>query len=79
MLVARYAGRSLIGHEGGFGEYLLERDVVDPVLQIGAQGKIDLSRPYVYQTGSGFKNIPPENWNLGWGLQPRNPLTIHGK
>jgi L-alanine-DL-glutamate epimerase-like enolase superfamily enzyme len=57
MLVARAAGKNLIGHEGGFGEYLLEKDVVEPVLQIGAAGKIDLSAIALEHTG--------------WGLQRR--------
>lgn len=41
--VAQAAGDLLIGQEGAFGEYLLERDVVEPVLQFGKAGKLNAS------------------------------------
>lgn len=42
MCVAQYAGENLLAQEGGFGEILLEKDVVRPSLSFGARGRIEL-------------------------------------
>lgn len=38
--VAKAAGSSLAGQEGAYGEYLLEHDIVAPVLQFGERGML---------------------------------------
>jgi L-alanine-DL-glutamate epimerase-like enolase superfamily enzyme len=56
MLMARAGAQILTGHEGGFGEHLLERDVVEPVLQLGSGGAI---------------NLPNHPSEAGWGLKEK--------
>lgn len=53
MCVAQAAGESLLAHEGGFGEILLEKDMTQPSLSFGVGGKITI----------------PEDWPFGWGLK----------
>jgi L-alanine-DL-glutamate epimerase-like enolase superfamily enzyme len=55
MLAAQYSGDALLGQEGGFGEYLIKRDKVKPILQVGKGGLIDLTH---------FDLHP-----FGWGLE----------
>lgn len=55
MCVSQAAGKNLVAQEGGFGEILLEKDEVQPSLNFGKLGQIDLSK----EKG---------NWNYGWGF-----------
>ena len=55
MCIAQAAGQYLIAQEGGFGEILLERDVVQPSLIFGKLGQINLLK---------FSG----KWNYGWGF-----------
>jgi L-alanine-DL-glutamate epimerase-like enolase superfamily enzyme len=71
MLIASYAGNSLIGQEGGFGEHLIERDKAQPVVQIGAGGKITLNARYSYPDNAGPVQVAVDTWNFGWGLTER--------
>lgn len=73
LIAASAAGENLIAHEGAFGDYLIEREPVDPVLKFGRHGILDLSSPYYVKSGQGLKIIPPDNWNRGFGLQCRMP------
>jgi len=68
------AGESLIAHEGAFGDYLVEREPVNPMLKFGRQGLLDLCSPYYLKTVQGLQVIPAENWNVGFGMQCRMPL-----
>lgn len=52
--VAQAAGNALVGQEGAFGEYLLERDMVEPVLQFGKAGQLDTCA-ILDQTGWGLR------------------------
>lgn len=45
LLIAAVAGDSLVASEGGFGEYLLERDAVAPSLRFGVGGALRLLEP----------------------------------
>ncbi len=69
------AGPSLIGREGAFGDYLLEREPVDPVLKFGRHGILDLQSPYYLKTADGLKIIPNDNWKIGSGMSCRMPET----
>lgn len=71
MLLANYAGESLIGQEGGFGEHLLQYDYVYPVVQLGKNGVIDLGAEYHYQSTNGIETILPTHWKKGWGLEKK--------
>ncbi|MEI7636797.1 MAG: alpha/beta fold hydrolase [Syntrophus sp. (in: bacteria)] len=68
------AGESLIAHEGAFGDYLVEREPANPMLKFGRQGLLDLRSLYYFKTVQGLQIIPPENWNIGFGMQCRMPL-----
>ena len=75
-LVPAYAaGENLIAQEGAFGDYLIEREPVEPILKFGRNGLLDLSKPYYLKTVQGLRIIPEENWNVGFGMQCRM-LTI---
>jgi len=75
-LVPAYAaGENLIAQEGAFGDYLVEREPVEPILKFGRNGVLDLSKPYYLKTVQGLKITPEENWNVGFGMQCRM-LTI---
>lgn len=55
LTVARAAGPSLVAQEGGFGTFLLERDICDPPLMFGAAGVLDTSAfPGLHQPGWGI-------------------------
>jgi hypothetical protein len=73
-VVSSAAGDSLIAHEGAFGDYLVEREPVSPMLKFGREGLLDLNSPYSLKTVKGLQVIPPENWSVGFGMQCRMPL-----
>jgi len=75
LIAASAAGENLIGHEGAFGDYLVEREPADPVLKFGRNGLLDLERPYFLTTVRGLKVVPKENWDLGFGVQCRMPKS----
>ncbi len=75
LIPAHVAGKNLIAQEGAFGDYLVEREPVDPILKFGPKGILDLSYPYSLKTAQGLKVIPVENWNTGFGMQCRMPDT----
>jgi pimeloyl-ACP methyl ester carboxylesterase len=75
LIAASAAGEALAGHEGAFGDYLVEREPVDPVLKFGRSGLLDLERPYYLTTVRGLKVVPKENWDLGFGMQCRMPKS----
>jgi L-alanine-DL-glutamate epimerase-like enolase superfamily enzyme len=75
LITAYAAGESLIAQEGAFGDYLVEREPVDPILRFGRNGILDLSYPYYLKTVQGLKLIPKENWNIGFGMHCRMPDT----
>lgn len=74
-IAASAAGNSLIAQEGAFGDYLIDREPVGPMLKFGREGLLDLSLPYYLKTVQGLKMIPAENWNKGFGLQCRMPIV----
>jgi L-alanine-DL-glutamate epimerase-like enolase superfamily enzyme/pimeloyl-ACP methyl ester carboxylesterase len=67
-LFAGAAADSLIAHEGAIGSYLLEWDPAEPDLKFGHSGVIDLTRPFMEKTVQGFRIVPRENWDKGWGM-----------
>lgn len=69
LVISGAAGNSLIAHEGAFGDYLVEREPVSPMLKFGHQGLLDLNSPYSLETDQGLKVISAENWKIGLGLQ----------
>ena len=75
LIFSHATGESLIAQEGAFGDYLVEREPVDPILKFGRDGILDLSYPYYLKTVKGLRVIPVENWNTGFGLQCRMPNT----
>lgn len=75
LIAGNAAGENLIAQEGAFGDYLVEREPVHPVLKFGRSGILDLSSPYYLKTDQGLQVIPRENWNTGFGLQCRMPFT----
>ncbi len=75
LIAASAAGESLIAHEGAFGDYLVEREPVDPMLRFGRNGLLNLHFPYYFKTVQGLKVIPAENWNIGFGMQCRMPMV----
>jgi L-alanine-DL-glutamate epimerase-like enolase superfamily enzyme len=64
LVVAQAAGDDLLAQEGAFGTFLLERDVCEPSLMFGADGRLD-PRTYPFDT-------------LGFGL-PLSPYGANGK
>jgi L-alanine-DL-glutamate epimerase-like enolase superfamily enzyme/pimeloyl-ACP methyl ester carboxylesterase len=75
LIPANAAGENLIAQEGAFGDYLVEREPVEPILNFGRNGLLDLRHPYYLKTHQGLKVIPSENWNTGFGIQGRMPVT----
>jgi len=73
LITAYAAGESLIAQEGAFGDYLVEREPVDPILKFGRNGILDLNYPYYLKTVQGLKLIPVKNWDTGFGMQCRMP------
>ena len=76
LVAASAAGESLIAQEGAFGDYLVEREPVDPILKFGREGMLNLSYPYYLKTVQGLKVIPTENWNTGFGMKGRMPIIL---
>jgi L-alanine-DL-glutamate epimerase-like enolase superfamily enzyme/pimeloyl-ACP methyl ester carboxylesterase len=77
LIFTHATGENLIAQEGAFGDYLVEREPVDPILKFGRDGILDLSYPYYLKTVQGLRVIPVENWNTGFGVQCRMPNTPH--
>jgi L-alanine-DL-glutamate epimerase-like enolase superfamily enzyme/pimeloyl-ACP methyl ester carboxylesterase len=75
LVAASAAGENLIAQEGAFGDYLVEREPVEPTLKFGRDGLLNLSYPYYFKTGQGLKVIPVENWDTGFGMQGRMPTV----
>jgi L-alanine-DL-glutamate epimerase-like enolase superfamily enzyme len=75
LVVSGAAGDRLIAHEGAFGDYLVEREPVSPMLKFGHQGLLDLNSPYSLETDQGLKIISTENWKIGLGMQCSIPIT----
>jgi L-alanine-DL-glutamate epimerase-like enolase superfamily enzyme/pimeloyl-ACP methyl ester carboxylesterase len=69
------ARESLVAQEGAFGDYLVEREPVEPMLKFGRNGLLNLSLPYYYKTVQGLKVVPAENWGAGYGMQCRMPTV----
>lgn len=76
LVAAGAAGDSLIAHEGAFGDYLVEREPVRPMLKFGRQGLLNLNFPYYLKTVQGLQVIPPENWKVGFGMPSRMPFVV---
>jgi len=74
LVVSGATGDSLIAHEGAFGDYLVNREPVSPMLKFGHEGLLDLNSPYYLKTVQGLQVIPPENWSVGFGMQCRMPI-----
>ncbi|HUN54640.1 MAG TPA: alpha/beta fold hydrolase [Smithella sp.] len=77
LVAASAAGESLIAHEGAFGDYLVDREPVEPMLRFGRDGLLDLRSPYYLKTVQGLKVVPVENWNAGFGMNCRMPRDIN--
>jgi L-alanine-DL-glutamate epimerase-like enolase superfamily enzyme/pimeloyl-ACP methyl ester carboxylesterase len=75
LVASAAAGENLVGHEGAFGDYLVQREPVQPTLKFGRGGHLDLRLPYYLKTVHGLQIIPVENWNTGFGMQCRMPQT----
>jgi L-alanine-DL-glutamate epimerase-like enolase superfamily enzyme/pimeloyl-ACP methyl ester carboxylesterase len=75
LVAAAAAGESLIAQEGAFGDYLMEREPVKPILKFGRDGLLNLSKPYYSKTVHGFNVIQADNWKTGFGLQGRMPVV----
>ena len=71
LIPAYAAGENLIAQEGAFGDYLVEREPVDPILKFGRNGMLDLSQPYYLKTVQGLRLVPTENWDIGFGMECR--------
>ena len=69
MCAAQAAGVQLISQEGCFGTILLEDEPVQPSLMFGANGQLDLTKPYILEKESGPVAYAKENWTAGWGLE----------
>jgi L-alanine-DL-glutamate epimerase-like enolase superfamily enzyme len=74
LVVSGAAGDSLVAHEGAFGDYLVEREPVSPMLKFGREGLLDLNSPYYLKTVGELQVIPPENWSVGFGMQCCMPI-----
>lgn len=75
LIPACAAGETLIGQEGAYGDYLVEREPAEPMLKFGREGVLDLDRPYYLKDIEGLKMVPTENWHSGFGMQCRWPVT----
>ena len=75
MVASAAAGENLVAHEGAFGDYLVDREPVQPTLKFGRGGLLDLRRPYHLKTVRGLKVVPVENWCSGFGMQHRTFRT----
>ncbi len=75
LIAGNAAGENLIAQEGAFGDNLVEHEPVHPVLKFGRNGILDLTQPYYLKTDQELQVIPKENWNTGFGLRCRMPVT----
>ena len=75
LTAASAAGKNLIAQEGAFGDYLVEQEPAEPMLKFGREGLLNLGFPYYLKTVRGLKVIPAENWNTGFGMECRMPVT----
>jgi len=75
LIPAFAAGETLIGQEGAYGDYLVEREPAEPMLKFGREGVLDLDRPYYLKDIEGLKMVPTENWQSGFGMQCRWPVS----
>jgi L-alanine-DL-glutamate epimerase-like enolase superfamily enzyme/pimeloyl-ACP methyl ester carboxylesterase len=75
LVIASAAGESLLAQEGAFGDYLMEREPVEPILKFGPNGQLNLSEPYYSKTVRGLKVIQTDNWKAGFGLLGRMPVV----
>jgi len=75
LIPACAAGETLIGQEGAYGDYLVEREPAEPMLKFGREGVLDLDRPYYLKDIEGLKMVPTENWHSGFGMQCRWPVV----
>jgi L-alanine-DL-glutamate epimerase-like enolase superfamily enzyme/pimeloyl-ACP methyl ester carboxylesterase len=75
LVASSAAGENLIAQEGAFGDYLVEREPVEPILKFGREGLLNLRFPYYLKTVQGLQVIPVENWNTGFGMQGRMPVV----
>ncbi|PKN86040.1 MAG: hypothetical protein CVU51_07815 [Deltaproteobacteria bacterium HGW-Deltaproteobacteria-1] len=75
LVASAAAGENLVAHEGAFGDYLVQREPVQPTLKFGRGGHLDLRLPYYLKTVHGLQIIPVENWNAGFGMKCRMPQT----
>jgi len=75
LIPAHAAGENLIAQQGAFGDYLVEREPVDPILKFGRNGMLDLSYPYYLKNVRGLMLTTVDNWNIGFGMKCRMPYT----
>ncbi len=73
LIPAAAAGENLIAQEGAYGDYLVEREPVEPILKFSRNGQLDLGLPYYYKTVQGLNLVPMDNWNMGFGMACRWP------
>ena len=76
LIPADAAGENLVAQEGAYGDYLVEREPVYPMLKFGRGGQLDLKRPYFLKTVQGLEMVPVENWDTGFGLECRWPTAL---
>ncbi|VFQ47011.1 alpha/beta fold hydrolase [Desulfoluna butyratoxydans] len=77
LVAASMAGKSLLAHEGAFGDYLMDREPAFPTLTFNRKGNLNLRRPYFLKTVRGLECVPPDAWNKGLGVKGRMPKTIN--
>ncbi len=66
---------NLIAREGAFGDHLVEWEPVKPGLKFGRAGFMNLNDTYYYKTVEGLNIVPVKNWNRGFGIDCRMPIT----
>ena len=76
LIISSCAGESLIAHEGALGDYLIECEPAEPMLKFGRNGILDLNNTYYFKNVQGLNPIPPENWDIGFGMNCRIPGNI---
>jgi len=74
LVAAAAAGENLTAQEGAFGDFLVVREPVAPLLKFGRHGLLDLQSPDdVLQAAGGTEVVPPGNWSVGFGMRGRMP------
>lgn len=76
LIPAGTAGENLVAQEGAYGDYLVEREPVYPMLKFGRNGLLDLDVPYFFKNVQGLQVVPAENWNTGFGMKCRWPALL---